>query len=910
MLSRSGFNRTLILCFSFIIFLSLVFLSLPSQGPGGGLALADPGSGWEDQSLGYTFYDADRTGVAVIDADNAWVVGSKGSILRTKDGGATWEPQASGTTYYIDDISAVNGDVAWAAGYRTILRTTDGGETWVKKGEGLIDSAPNLVAAVDANTVWVAYYNSLIKTTDGGATWTTVYQGSTYGYQISDMYAEDAGTLWAAGTLMELIDGSAKYTGVVLKTNDGGASWTTLFSDPDGYSYSAISAGGSSIWISANDGTMIKTVDGGLNWTSGGNPLAPDNGLWDLSVVDSNTAWALGSYYNFLEIYVTTNGGASWESIWSSEGGGGISSIGAVDGTTAWAVGSGGTILKTTDGGEVWSPQIDTSLGLKDNLVCVSAVDSNTAWAASRDILLKTTDGGEDWVVVSNSYEYGISIYDIYAVDENTLWAVGAQSGKGVIYKTSDGGTSWSLQYNYFSPPYFTSVSAVDAFTAWVVGANGAIVKTTDGGGTWINQYSGTSRDLRSVLAVDADRAWATGWSVGYTPTYWSPLPPYTIPLPNYPILLRTSDGGTNWVANQYGTYNEGFNDVAVCGGDAIAVGNDIIYSPIPVYVYVFDSPMPYYGLEAIARYDAIVTHDNAGNWALQQVYSGGSYFEGIDMVGSEIVWMVSRNGVIEKSGDGAVTWVSQPCPGSAILHELDAVDVLTAWVVGDNGVIFKTSGGGDLRPDIVSLAPTAGDVGTEVTITGLDFGSTQGSSYVTFGGIAATAYTSWSDDVIVAKVPAGVAGQVKVNVITSEGTSNDVQFEGPLAPVTVASITPNTAAQFTWAMNFQVSGSGFQPGATVRLEKGAAVLNAYNVNVVSNAQINCTVGLFGAEPGAYDVVVVNPDGGEARLPGAFTVNSMCGAGSSTALLMLGLTLGLLSLAGTARWRKRGWDSN
>jgi len=127
----------------------------------------------------------------------------------------------------------------------------------------------------------------------------------------------------------------------------------------------------------------------------------------------------------------------------------------------------------------------------------------------------------------------------------------------------------------------------------------------------------------------------------------------------------------------------------------------------------------------------------------------------------------------------------------------------------------------------------------------------------------------------------------------------------GPAVLFTLDSVTPNAAAQYTWAMDLQLSGAGFQPGATVRLEKGAVVLNAYNINVVSANQITCTVGLFWAEPGAYDVVITNPDGGEARLPGAFTLTSMCGQGSGTALLALGLTLGLLSLAGTAGLRRR-----
>ena len=46
--------------------------------------------------------------------------------------------------------------------------------------------------------------------------------------------------------------------------------------------------------------------------------------------------------------------------------------------------------------------------------------------------------------------------------------------------------------------------------------------------------------------------------------------------------------------------------------------------------------------------------------------------------------------------------------------------------------------------PNITSLSPTTGAAGTSVTITGTNFGATQGSSTVTFNGTAATP-TSWS---------------------------------------------------------------------------------------------------------------------------------------------------------------------
>src|SRR5579883_2912400 len=75
------------------------------------------------------------------------------------------------------------------------------------------------------------------------------------------------------------------------------------------------------------------------------------------------------------------------------------------------------------------------------------------------------------------------------------------------------------------------------------------------------------------------------------------------------------------------------------------------------------------------------------------------------------------------------------------------------------------TTGGGTTGPQISSLSPTSGSVGTAVTITGTNFGSTQGTSTVTFNGTAAAA-TNWSSTKIVAPVPSGATtGNVVVTV-------------------------------------------------------------------------------------------------------------------------------------------------
>jgi RHS repeat-associated protein len=94
--------------------------------------------------------------------------------------------------------------------------------------------------------------------------------------------------------------------------------------------------------------------------------------------------------------------------------------------------------------------------------------------------------------------------------------------------------------------------------------------------------------------------------------------------------------------------------------------------------------------------------------------------------------------------------------------------------------------------PTITSLSPTSGPIGTSVTIAGSNFGSSQGPSTVTFGGVLGTP-GSWTASAIVVPVPSGVppgAASVVVNV-TGAGPSNSLSFT-VIAPLAItSSISP-----------------------------------------------------------------------------------------------------------------------
>src|SRR5258708_25748980 len=59
--------------------------------------------------------------------------------------------------------------------------------------------------------------------------------------------------------------------------------------------------------------------------------------------------------------------------------------------------------------------------------------------------------------------------------------------------------------------------------------------------------------------------------------------------------------------------------------------------------------------------------------------------------------------------------------------------------------------------PTITGMSPSSGPVGVPITLTGTNFGASQGTSTVSLNGTTAVA-TSWSNTTIVAVVPTGAS--------------------------------------------------------------------------------------------------------------------------------------------------------
>jgi len=201
--------------------------------------------------------------------------------------------------------------------------------------------------------------------------------------------------------------------------------------------------------------------------------------------------------------------------------------------------------------------------------------------------------------------------------------------------------------------------------------------------------------------------------------------------------------------------------------------------------------------------------------------------------------------------------------------------------------------------PAITSLSPTSGAVGASVTISGSNFGATQGTSAVRFGTTNATV-TAWSNTQVTATVPS-VSGTVAVTLLVGGIASNAANFSVTTTPTpnyalgaAPAALTVNRGASgsvtvsitrsggFTGSVALSATGlpagvsASFSPASTTG-NSSTLTLTASSTATLGNATvtINGSNATVGARSVQVALTVANPGGGgNATITGAVTSNS------------------------------------
>jgi len=358
--------------------------------------------------------------------------------------------------------------------------------------------------------------------------------------------------------------GDSIYFTVTLRTVT--PRWARI-SPPVTNAFNAISgAGARTCWI-ASSTVVLRSTDGGASWSN--LVGAPKSTLYAISAIDSLTCWTIGSAM----IYKTTDGGKNWSSLAVTlPSGGRLTGCAIVSPTTGWVVGSGGVVYRTTNRGDSWTL---LPLGLTTKLNDVFFLDQTRGWiVGDAGTVLQTSDSGQTWSHRS-------------VTDTTTLLSVAfADTGSGVavgrlgrIFQTTDGGTSWSLR-PVNTRSHLNGVQFAGRDSGWAVGENGSILKTLDGGEHWSGDPSGTMVSLRGLTVLDGKTTLIVGNSGTILRSTFSPttgIEPQPGALPvlvrleqNYPnpfnpgtsIAFRTAGPGTSRV--RLGVYDLLGREVAV----------------------------------------------------------------------------------------------------------------------------------------------------------------------------------------------------------------------------------------------------------------------------------------------------------------------------------------------------------
>ena len=313
---------------------------------------------------------------------------------------------------------------------------------------------------------------------------------------------------------------------------------------------------GGVVWINGNDNGFTafygyRSVDNGATWKKFTLSLPIGNGVTNIAAKDSSVA-VIGSNAGIL--YRTTNGGASWDSVFSYDPN--LAWMDAVKcvGTTrdtmiafGDADNDGVMVARSTDAGATWTRL--TNLPATDSITvaqswigyytygqCMATYGSNIwislYWGSNvNPRMLVSTDGGDSWSVHVNILpggpSYDTRLHSINFLNENVGWGVCrglSSSSTEWAVKTTDGGKTWSdtisvdpsRPHNDATPRTVIPIPGTNTVFAGGYGIAGAKGWwSTDGGSTWADLGFPTGATASASIYNGSLRTSTDGFAIG-----------------------------------------------------------------------------------------------------------------------------------------------------------------------------------------------------------------------------------------------------------------------------------------------------------------------------------------------------------------------------------------------------------
>ena len=369
-------------------------------------------------------------------------------------------------------------------------------------------------AAGDAGTV--------LRTDDGGTTWTGLSTGTSA--DLKRLQVLDPDTLTVLGG-----------EGCVLRrSDDAGKTFHKIFivaeqncpAPVEAFTFVDRQTG----YLLLRDGSVLRTSDAGQTFsrqtavpgTDASNAPAGRKAV-EVAFTGPDTGIVFLNPGSGPTEYSTTDGGISWKPLedaaWS------VRRVYLLDPQNGFAVGPN-TLLSTTDGGKTWVPQ-PGGAGL--DLTNIRCIDVKTCilTTTSGDKLLRTDDGGETVTQITASSQ------PIFAAAFNSNTRVTAVGASGATVISDDGGVNYTPISTDIGGEFTGLRPGPTPSTAFALGRRGSLAATNDGGATWHTLAVPTSHDVIDVAFADGQTGYA---------------------LDNAGGLFKTANAGKTWQTLDTGT--------------------------------------------------------------------------------------------------------------------------------------------------------------------------------------------------------------------------------------------------------------------------------------------------------------------------------------------------------------------
>ncbi len=275
-----------------------------------------------------------------------------------------------------------------------------------------------------------------------------------------------------------------------------------------------------------DSGTILKTIDGGNTWTS--LPFSAEDNFRDVDLLGNDTIFVSSVNATSPTIYRSTDGGLSWQKVLLD---GLPISICTTEDDHIFAAAS--LIYESEDAGENWLNEYDfggTTVPFTIQFVNKETghVGANVGgFATYSAIMVRTVNGGKTWHELDVfSFPNAAALTAFSFTDQDTgflfmnLFNLFSPNDSSQLIRVHDfqltplfGDSLWMFDYdslNFNFPDYVNDCKFFSSKVGYAVGNNGIIFKTTDDGNTWMNDYTGDNA-LFAIDMIDENTGYAVG---------------------------------------------------------------------------------------------------------------------------------------------------------------------------------------------------------------------------------------------------------------------------------------------------------------------------------------------------------------------------------------------------------------